>query len=331
MKRDRTHGLSQARAALVMFATVMVCGIPGELLGAQAERKTSEGTSSRAHIERGVELASKGQCPEALAILRKSIPARGDEQLRYRAAMASAQCGMSVDQADVVVESLLLLNREFPADSKVLYITSRYYTELANRAAHKLLEKAPSSAEAQSFMAEAYQSRGDFESATSKYRGILEQYPKQPGVHYQLGQIILAKMPTATEEAKKEFEAEIEVNPTSPAAEYMLGDLASRAMKTDEAILHFSRATELDVTLARPYLGLGVALNAAGRFSDAIDPLKKYVRLSPTDPAGYYQLAIAYSRIGNRQEAEKQLALQREAEEKLKPGSSSSKDAPQPH
>jgi predicted Zn-dependent protease len=138
-------------------------------------------------------------------------------------------------------------------------------------------------------------------------------------------------MPAPTEEAKREFEAELKVNPTSPAAEYMLGDLAWRVMKTDEAILHFSHATELDVSLARPYLGLGMALNAAGRFTNAIDPLKKYVRLNPADPAGYYQLAIAYSRIGNKQEAERQRALQLEAEEKLKPGSASTQDAPQPH
>src|SRR6266581_3710555 len=198
--------------------------------------------------------------------------------------LARAQCGMSVDQADVVVESLLLLNHEFPDDSKVLYITSRYYSELANRAARKLTVRAPSSAEAQVLMAEAYQARGDFESATAKYRRILEQYPKQPGVHYQLGQIILAKIPTATEEAKREFDAELEVNPTSPAAEYMLGDLAWRAMKSDEAIPHFSRATELDVSLAQPYLGLGVALNAVGRFTEAIDALKQYIRLTPADP-----------------------------------------------
>lgn len=331
MTQDRTHGPSRAIRAVVMMVAATISGTPGELLGAQAEGKASEGNSPSARIERGVDLASKGQCTEALAILRNPMTAPVSEQLRYRAAMASAQCGMSVDQADVVVESLLLLNREFPADSKVLYITSRYYSELANRAARKLLEKAPSSAEAQAFMAEAYQSRGDFESATAKYRRILEQYPKQPGVHYQLGQIILAKMPTATEEAKKEFEAELEVNPTSPAAEYMLGDLAWRAMKIGESIAHFSRATELDVTLARPYLGLGVALNAAGRFTDAIDPLKKYVRLTPEDPAGYYQLAIAYSRIGNKQEAERQRALQLEAEEKLKPGPASTQDAPQPH
>src|SRR5437879_10528473 len=116
----------------------------------------SQGSSSSARIEQGVDLAAKGKCPEALAILRKSIPTSVDKQLRYRAAMASAQCGMSVDQADVVIESLLALNRDFPDDSKVLYITSRYYSELANRAAHKLLEKVPSSAEAQELMAEAY-------------------------------------------------------------------------------------------------------------------------------------------------------------------------------
>ena len=278
-----------------------------------------------------MDLASKGKCPEALAILRESTPAPVDKQLRYRAAMARAQCGMSVDQADVVVESLLLLNHEFPDDSKVLYITSRYYSELANRAARKLTGRAPSSAEAQVLMAEAYQARGDFESATAKYRRILEQYPKQPGVHYQLGQIILAKIPTATEEARREFDAELEVNPTSPAAEYMLGDLAWRAMKSDEAIPHFSRATELDVSLAQPYLGLGVALNAVGRFTEAIDALKKYVRLTPADPAGYYQLAIAYSRIGNKQEAERQRTLQLDAEEKLKVGSVSTQGAPQPH
>src|SRR5437773_1170886 len=329
MTQDRMHDPSQARLALVIVAA-LVCGTPGESLGAQADGKTPEGSSFSARIERGIDLASRGQCPGALAILRKSFPPAVDKQLRYRAAMASAQCGMSVDQADVVVESLELLNREFPDDPKVLYITSRYYSELANRAARKLLVKAPSTAEAQVLMAEAYQSRGDFESATAKYRRILEQYPKQPGVHYQLGQIILAKMPAATEEAKREFEAELQVNANSPAAEYMLGDLASRAMKNDEAIPHFSRATELDVSLAQPYLGLGVALNAVGRFTDAIDVLKQYVRLTPADPAGYYQLAIAYSRIGNKQEADKQRTLQLDAEEKLKLHSAPTQGAPQP-
>src|SRR5260370_20915560 len=162
MPRDRTQHPLPAGRVLVRIFAALFCGTPRELPGAQAERKTLEGSPSSARIERGVELASKGQCSEALAILRKRVTSPVDKQLRYRAAMASAQCGMSVDQAEVVVESLLLLNREFPGDSKVLYITSRYYSELAGRAARKLLEKAPSSAEAQVLTAEAYQSRCDF-------------------------------------------------------------------------------------------------------------------------------------------------------------------------
>jgi predicted Zn-dependent protease len=266
-------------------------------------------------------------------VLRKANLRALDKNLRYRAAMATAQCGMSTDQEDAVVQSMVLLNREFPNDSKVLYLTTRYYSELANRAAQRLLQRAGDSAEAQVLLAESYQARGEYENATAKYKKILEQYPKQPGVHYQLGRIILVKpmTPESAEEAKKEFEAEIQVNPDSPAAEFMLGDLAWRQQNADEAIKHFTRATELDVTLAQPYLGLGIALNGANRFPEAIESLKKYVQLEPADPAGHYQLAIAYARIGKQEDAKRERAIQLEAEKKWNTGPGSTTDLQQPH
>jgi len=98
----------------------------------------------------------------------------------------------------------------------------------------------------------------------------------------------------------------------------MLGDLAWRNQNTDEAIGHFSRATQFDTGLAEAYLGLGMALNAAGKYGEAIAPLKKYTELDPSDPAGYYQLATAYARTGNKTEADRLLALQRQIE-KSKP------------
>jgi len=240
---------------------------------------------------------------------------------------------MSRDEEDTVVKSLVLLNREFPNDPRVLYITTRYYSELANRAARRLENRKPDSAEAQELVAEAYQARGEYENATAKYRRILEQYPNQPGVHYQLALIILAKPlgPTSTGEARKELEEELKNNPGSPTAEFMLGDLAWREQKSEEAIEHFSRATKLDVTLAQPYLGLGLALNGAGRFAEAIESLKQYVQLNPGDPAGYYQLAIAYARTGNRQEAERQRELQLEAEKKGNASGANTQGSLQPH
>jgi len=328
----REHGFSILRCSSVFLAAV-VWGNPGACFGAQASKKTSSIESPSTAAERAIALASRGQCEEALPILKKSIPKLADKDLLHDAAMARAQCGMSVDQVDAVVESLLLLRREFPGDPKVLYVTTRYYSELANRSAQELLGKAPSSPEAETLIAEAFQAQGKWDDATAEYRKILEKSPNQPGIHYQLGRIILSKPldPTLADEAKKEFEAELKINPTSPAAEFMLGDLAWRNQKADEAIEHFSRATQFDAGLAEAYLGLGVAFNGAGKYSEAIAPLRKYTEMEPANPAGYYQLAIAYARTGNKQEADRLMALQREAEKKQQKVAPTTQDITQPH
>jgi predicted Zn-dependent protease len=312
------HCLSMVKRVLALFLAALICGFLTGSSAAQVSKKAPVAESSSDAAERGISLATKGHCADALPILKKSIPHIADKDLRYDAAMARAQCGMSADQVDAVVEALLLLNHEFPGNPKVLYVTTRYYSELANRTAQKLLETASSSAEAQVLVAEAFQAQGRWDEAAAQYRKILEKYPNQPGIHYQLGRILLSKPLSleTTEEAKKEFEAELKTNPASPAAEFMLGDLAWRGHKLDEAIEHFSRATQFDAELPQPYLGLGLALNTAGRYSQAIPALKKYVEMVPSDTAGYYQLAIAYARTGNKQEADRLMALHRELEKK---------------
>jgi len=319
MSRRTKVGPSKSQSIFVLVAAI-VCGTPRVWLRAQVSKSSAIEKSLTAKAERGITLGTRGQCKEAMPILKQDIPAIKDKDLLHDAVMARAQCGMATDQRDVVGESLLILAREFPGDTKVLYITTRYYSELANRTAQDLIQKAPSSPEAETLIAEAFQAQGKLDDATAQFRKILEQNPNQPGIHYQLGRILLSKPldPAVTEEARKEFEAELKINPTSPAAEFMLGDLAWRNQNTDEAIGHFSRATQFDTGLAEAYLGLGMALNAAGKYGEAIAPLKKYTELDPSDPAGYYQLATAYARTGNKTEADRLLALQRQIE-KSKP------------
>jgi tetratricopeptide (TPR) repeat protein len=317
-----------------VFLSAVVCGIPGISSTAQVSKTPAPVESPTAAAERGISLGAKGRCAEAMPILKKVIPKIQDKDLLHDAVMTRAQCGMATDQRDVVAESLITLRREFPGDAKVLYITTRYLSELANRTAQELLQKAPSSPEAETLVAEAFQAQGRWDDATAQYRKILEQNPNQPGIHYQLGRILLSKPldPTVTEQATKEFEAELKVNPTSPSAEFMLGDLAWRNQKADEAIEHFYRATQFDAGLAEAYLGLGIALNAAGKYSEAIPPLKKYTEMDPTDPAGYYQLATAYARTGNKPEADRLLAVQRQLEkEKPRVVTPPPQDISQPH
>ena len=115
------------------------------------------------------------------------------------------------------------------------------------------------------------------------------------------------------EGAKTEFEEELKVAPDNASAEFMLGEIARQAGQWDEAVGHFSRASQLDEGFQEAYLALGMSLNSAGKFSDAIAPLRSYVKLQPGDPAGHYQLATAYARTGHKSEADRQMALQREA------------------
>jgi tetratricopeptide (TPR) repeat protein len=308
-------GFPNSLCVFVLIA-FFVCGNPSVRLRGQVPKSPAAAEAGTAKAERGIILASKGQCKEAMPILKQVIPKIQDKDLLHDAVMARAQCGMATDKRDVVSESLVVLAREFPGDPKVLYITTRYYSELANRTAQELMQRAPSSPEAETLIAEAFQAQGKLDDAAAQFRKILEQNPNQPGIHYQLGRILLSKPldPGTSEEARKEFESELKINPTSPAAEFMLGDLASRNQKADEAIEHFTRATQFDAGLPEAYLGLGIALNAAGKYDEAIKPLKKYTEMDPSDPAGYYQLATAYARTGNQPEAERLLALQRQAE-----------------
>jgi tetratricopeptide (TPR) repeat protein len=288
--------------------------------GAQVSRRAPlSGPSTSAR--KGIQLASTGRCDEALPLLRNSLPHIADKQLTYHAAMAMAQCAMSVDQEADAVKALVLLRREFPTDPDVLYTATHFYSELAMRAAQKLVTVDPRSAEAQELNAEALESHGKLNEAIAAYQQILKQYPEQPGIHYRIGRIILAEPPTETsaDAAKKEFEAELRIDPTAASAEFMLGDLARQSEQWDQAIEHFGRAAKLDAGFSEAFLGLGISLNAVGKSSEAITPLEKYVKMEPGDPAGHYQLAIAYGRTGRKQDAEREMALQRETEKKAPP------------
>jgi predicted Zn-dependent protease len=94
---------------------------------------------------------------------------------------------------------------------------------------------------------------------------------------------------------------------------FALGEISRRAGEWDEAIRLFTRAKQLDAGFLEAYLALGMSLNAAGKYADAVAPLERYAKGVPADPAGHYQLALAYSRTGNKAGANRELQLQREA------------------
>ena len=296
------------------FTCILVLCLCGFLIsssGAQVSSQTPAADAS-SFAERGISLAEKGRCREALPLLKKAGHL-ADKQLKYKALMSSARCAMSLDQTETAVEALLVLNREFPRDPEVLYTTTHFYSELASRASQELAATAPTSAQAEELEAEAFESQGNWDKAAAQYKKILEQDPGALGIHYRLGRISLSASPPQPDEAKKEFEQELKTDPNNASAEFMLGEVSRQAGQWDDAARHFSRASKLDEGFVEAYLALGMSLNSAGKFSEALVSLESDVKMQPGDPAGHYQLATAYARTGRKQEAEREVALQREA------------------
>lgn len=292
---------------LIMAAAVLVPG--ATFVHGQAKPQTDSIASA---AERGTALASKGHCKEALRLLKKAGVQIADKDVKYDVLMSTARCAMSLDQSDMAVKALLELNRAFPHDPEVLFTTTHYYSELASRASQELAATAPTSAQAEQLEAEAYESQGDWDKAATEYRKILEQNPQRHGIHYRLGRVLLSKTPPDVENAKKELNEELKIDPNNAAAEFVLGETARQAGQWDDAIGHFSKAAKLDEGFQEAYLALGMSLNSAGRFADAVSPLQSYVKMQPGDPAGHYQLGTAYARTGHKDEAQREMKMQQE-------------------
>ena len=276
-------------------------------------------------------LAEHGKCKEALQLLRKSTPHLADKEIKLKAGVATMRCALSREQTDAAVEAIQMLNREFPHDPEVLYITTHAYSDLSTRASIELATTAPDSAQAHEMNAEALELQGKWDEAEKEYQLILDRDANLPGIHFRLGRLLLSRPnpPTdASDKAKEHFKKELEIDPHNAGAEYILGELARQESQWDEAIARFTKVTKLDAGFTDAFLSLGISFVAEGKPVEAIPPLETYVKLQPGNPAGHYQLAMAYSRAGRKEDAKREAAQQRETAEKIE--SQKAANAPKP-
>jgi tetratricopeptide (TPR) repeat protein len=287
-------------------------------LAAQTSKPQPKG-SSTSPAEQGLNLAKGGRCEQALPFLRKSVPLLSDKDLKREVGFAGVRCAMAYNRPDAAVEFLRLLNREFPHDPDVLYVSVHTYSDLSTWAAQELATTAPNSYQARELNAESFELQGKWDQAASEYQHILKQNPRVPGIHFRVARLLLSKpnpSPTVAEDAKRELLQEIEIDPNNAGAEYVLGELARQESQWPDAIAHFTRAAKLDTGFGDAFLGLGVSLLSAKQFSDAVAPLETAVKLEPRNPSAHYNLAMAYNRTGRKQDADREFAVHRQMTQK---------------
>ena len=290
------------------------------LAGAILLTSTSPSARSQdASAERGVQLALDGRCTEAMPLLKQAVNNVSDPDLKRKAGKGGVRCAMLMNLESDAADFLNYLEREFPRDPDILLLAVHVHTDLARLNSEALMRLAPESTEVIQLNAENFEKRGDFRSAIAEYRVLLQREPNTPGIHYRVGGLLMALPASAasTAEARKEFEAELKIFPQNAGAEYSLGELARQQDKLPQAVEHYSRATQFAPDFAEAYYGLGRCLLDSGKTPDALVPLQTSARLQPDNPNVHFALATAYQRLGRKDDAAREFALQKSTTEKI--------------
>jgi tetratricopeptide (TPR) repeat protein len=292
---------------------VTICGFLVVMAGSLWAAPPDEHPASSV-TQQALKLAETGHCAQALPGLKKGI-AVADQDTKRKTGLAGVRCAMTMNQPETALSFLQMLTRNFPHDPDVLYLSVHAFSDLSTRASQELAINARSSYQAHELNAEAFEAQGKWDEAAKEYRTVLEQHPGLPGIHFRLGRLLLSKPdpgPNVGADARKEMEQELEIDPSNAGAEYVLGEMAREQGQWPDAIAHLSRAIKLDAGFGDAYLGLGASLLSAKRFAEAIAPLQTAVKLEPQNPGAHYNLAVAFSRSGRKEDADREFAVHRQ-------------------
>ncbi len=297
----RLHGIP----AIIYFAVVLT----GSAAPAQEQASLAD---------RAVNLAVAGRCAEAIPLLKDASTQSPDRDTQRLTGKFGVRCAMLLNHQAEAGSFLSQLQERFPSDPDILFLAVHMYSDLAYRNSQQLMQVAPDSKEVLRLNAENFEKAGDPGKAIGEYRVLLQREPGTPGIHYRIGGLLLENTtPGRLAEARKEFEEESKIDPGNAGAHYYIGEILRRQDKGGEAIEQYAAAIKLAPDFAEAQFALGRELLDAGKNAEAIDPLEKAARLAPDNPTVHLSLATAYQRMGRKEDAAREFALQKSAADKI--------------
>jgi len=251
---------------------------------------------------------------DAMRHLESSFPHLRDAKLQHEVGMNLVALYYESGDIPKTVDILRVLEHADGKAPDVLYAAYRAYSDLAANALASLAQAAPESAEMHQILAQNLANQDDFEGAITHFQEALKLDPKLPGLHYELGQTILANSNAeqARGRAETEFKQDLAINPTNAGSQYMLGAIAWSRSKREEALQYYLKALELRPEFVDAHIAAGKALTSLGRSKEAVDQLREAVRLDPENEVAHYRLAQAYREQGRLAEADHETAIFRE-------------------
>jgi tetratricopeptide (TPR) repeat protein len=260
----------------------------------------------------GLSLSELGRFSDAIPKLEHGFKQSSDNVTRRMCGLQLLRAYTGLDRDADAVETALQLNRLYPDDPEVLYHTGRIYGNFAYVTMERLHDRAPDSIWMLQAQGEAYESQKNYAAAILAYNHVLAIEPRRPRIHYRLGRVYLSRFnderkPDDHESAKREFVAELELDPSNGNASYELAQMSADDNDLAEARKQYEALVARFPDFEQALVGLGGVYLQDQSAAQAVAPLQRAIKLNADDEVAWYRLALAERAAGNREEAQKAL------------------------
>jgi tetratricopeptide (TPR) repeat protein len=252
--------------------------------------------------------AASGRCQDVIGELTTRFQKSTDPELNRLAGLALVQCLATGGSTEKALAVATQLEAKYPNDADVLYQAARLHMKAFNDVTRHMFEKTPASYRVNQLSAEIFETQNGYAEAAAEYRKAIAKSPQTVNLHFRLGRAILLEShdPQALTEARKEFEAELALNPSDAAAEFQIGQILNVTGKPAEARPHFQKALDLSPDFAEPALALAKMHIQAKEYPQAIPLLEHVVATQPANEGAHYNLMLAYRNSGHPDKAKEQ-------------------------
>jgi tetratricopeptide (TPR) repeat protein len=141
------------------------------------------------------------------------------------------------------------------------------------------------------------------DEAGKLFRGLTEQYPNEPGVHFLYGAFLLDENPEA---GIQEMKKELQVSPSNVSARLRLAEEYTKQQNPDSALPLAQEAVKLDPKRASAHMMLGEVLIAKEDSTGGIRELETAREQAPQTVRIHWDLLRAYTAAGRSEEARRE-------------------------
>ena len=267
-----------------------------------------------AHALLGISLYEMADYAGARPHLEAALRANPEDS---NAELILVNCLTKVGDFEAAAKHLQQLSKRQPKNQQVWYLMGKVYIQLSEQALEKVTAIDPNSIWAHQVASEMAESMKNYDGAVLELKKALEIAPRQPGLHFKLGDLYWVQQ--QWEPAFQEFQIETAIDPHNCMARWKLGDvLIQQSIRPEEALDDLNQALTACPSLVDARLDRARVLLKMQRPEEALPDLIAVAKAQPEESRPHFLLAQAYRALGRTADSQAEMKTFSELEERAR-------------